>query len=163
MVLAVQKGLNVSCLIEKATTILGNSAGGVTRQRHCQPNLPPTPDQNTWAPGAAMASLWATTLFFCFFLNPIITYSYTSEQFFAQAGVSPLCVRKNFIGSFQPWLNFAREKKNTSARHAEPDSPSCCTEEHSPSQRSSARLSACLFPLPSFSVGCAWCSATLEK
>lgn len=68
MVLAVQKGLNVSCLIEKATTILGNSAGGVTRQRHCQPNLPPTPDQNTWAPGAAMASLWATTLVFFFWI-----------------------------------------------------------------------------------------------
>lgn len=102
--------------------MLGNSAGGVARQRYCQPNLPPTLDQNTQASGVAMVSLQAAMLFF---FNPILTHSYISEQFSAQAEVSSLClcVRKDFVGSFQPQLNFVRTK-NTSARCAGPDSPS---------------------------------------
>lgn len=111
MVLAVQKGLNVSCLIEKATTILGNSAGGVTRQRHCQPNLPPTPDQNTWAPGAAMASLWATTLFFFFFFE---SHYHVFLHFWAIlcSGWSfPTLCQKKFHWIFSAMAEFCKRKK----------------------------------------------------
>lgn len=54
--------------------MLGNSAGGVTRQRYCQPSLPSTLDRNTQASGVAMVSLWAAMLFFCIPLSPIPTF-----------------------------------------------------------------------------------------
>lgn len=103
-----------------------------------------------------MASHWATT----FFSDAIFMYPYASEQFSAHAQVS----EKDFVGSLQPWLSFARAK-NTSGRYAEPDSLAVLSLHWGahPVTRVFSKAQCLCLPSPLFSVRCAWCSATLEK
>lgn len=139
--------------------MLGNSAGGVTRQRCCQPNLPPTLEQNT----QAMVSLQAAMLFFWILLSPIPTF------------LSNSLLRLKFP-------HFVSASKKVSS---DPFSHSWILQEQkihlqdvwdltalpiSSSHRGAQPFAAVFneaerlhLPPPLISVGCAWCSATLEK
>lgn len=128
--------------------MLRNSAGGVTRQRYCQPNLPLTLDETTQASEVSVVSLQAAMQFggvFHLFLHFCAIFcwgwSFSALSLQQKRCCWIISATNEFCKNYKYICKMCRIWKTFPSPHH--------TKEHTPMQWSSSRLSVCIFALPS--------------